>query len=48
MGKHNATGHAGRQPQPAAKAACAVWMAARALPAIKSLPGKKIDSVLED
>ena len=41
MDKHNAPGHAGREPQPAVKAACEVWMAARALPAIKSLPGKK-------
>lgn len=39
---------AGREPQPAMKAACEVWMAARALPAIKSLPGKNLDSLLEE
>jgi len=48
VGKHNAMGHAGREPHPATKAACEVWMAARALPAMKPLPGKKNDSVLEE
>lgn len=48
MGNHNARGHAGREPQPAMKAACEVWMAERALPAIMPLPGKKIASVLEE
>lgn len=48
MGKHNAMGHAGREPHPAMKAACEVWMAARTLAAIKPLPGKRIETVLEE
>lgn len=35
----NATGHPGREPEPAVPAACEVCRAPRALPATKSLPG---------